>query len=291
MKIIVLGAGEYGNKYISELSNNYEIVAVADNYDHSPYFMGHKVIPTEKISHCNYDYIVMALRDETEEHFKVIKSVYDQLKTLGVPEEKIILQNLRSMNIAHRARTVFLKNIAADINKLQGNVAECGVFRGEFAGVLSENFPAKKLYLFDTFSGFEKSDIEAENGKETIDWLNSGQLEQHKLGSEFITLLRCPHKENCEIRKGYVPDTFAGLEDEEYCFVNLDMDLYLPTLSALKYFAPRITSGGVILLHDYYYLKLPLPGIKKAVDESEQYLTDFISMPIGDGFSLALKRK
>jgi len=39
-------------------------------------------------------------------------------------------------------------------HKLEGSVAEVGVFRGDFAKRLNLLFPDKKLYLFDTFEGF-----------------------------------------------------------------------------------------------------------------------------------------
>ena len=47
-----------------------------------------------------------------------------------------------------------------------GNVAEVGVFRGEFAQYINEVFPQKKLYLFDTFDGFD--------AKEALKEMNSG---------------------------------------------------------------------------------------------------------------------
>lgn len=50
--------------------------------------------------------------------------------------------------------------------KIKGNVAEAGVFRGEFAQYINDAFPDKKLYLFDTFDGFDANEIlnEMKNG-------------------------------------------------------------------------------------------------------------------------------
>ena len=39
--------------------------------------------------------------------------------------------------------------------KLDGAVAEVGVYRGEFAQYMNQAFPDRKLYLFDTFDGFD----------------------------------------------------------------------------------------------------------------------------------------
>ena len=41
-------------------------------------------------------------------------------------------------------------------------MAECGVFRGDCTKFINLFFPDRTLYLFDTFGGFEKSDIEYE---------------------------------------------------------------------------------------------------------------------------------
>jgi O-methyltransferase len=50
-------------------------------------------------------------------------------------------------------------------NNIKGNVAELGVFRGDFAKFINMSFPDRKLYLFDTFEGFDKKDIEVEHIK------------------------------------------------------------------------------------------------------------------------------
>lgn len=44
-------------------------------------------------------------------------------------------------------------------NNIKGNVAELGVFRGDFAKFINLSFPDRKLYLFDTFEGFDEKDI------------------------------------------------------------------------------------------------------------------------------------
>ena len=87
------------------------------------------------------------------------------------------------------------------------------------------------------------------------------------------------------IRKGYIPDTLVGLESEHFAFVHLDMDLYQPQLVALRFFAPRMSFGGVIQIHDYFFVELP--GVRQAVDEfAEEY--KFVRIPTGDEYTVAL---
>jgi len=289
MKLTIFGAGNYGRNYINLCSSNDEIVAIADNYCDLPFILGHKVIKPGDILNYEYDKIVICLMDDTMQRQQIIESIYEQLISLGVPRKKIILNNIREIsNKMFGPRSTFMKNIAKQINTIDGTVAECGVFRGNFAALINELFPTKHLHLFDTFCGFDERDIIIESEKAKTWLFTAGGKDGHVLGSELLTLLRCPNYEMVKIHKGYVPDTFADLGNEKYCFVNLDMDLYAPTLSALLYFASRINPGGIILLHDYYCKDMP--GIKKAVDEAKRMLEGFISFPIGDGYSLALMK-
>ena len=114
-------------------------------------------------------------------------------------------------------------------------VAEGGVFQGEFAKEINACFPDSPIYLFDTFEGFDSRGIktERENGY-------SIEKEKHlNITSEDLVLGKLPHSDKAVIRKGYFPDTAAGLEDIQFQFVNLDFDLYNPILEGLSFFYPR----------------------------------------------------
>ena len=167
------------------------------------------------------------------------------------------------------ARVPWLRRFAefAYEKELQGNVAECGVFRGDFAKYINEFFYDRNLYLFDSFEGFTDRDIKADkihsrysSFYETIDFFQDTSLK--------LVLSKMVHPEKIVVKKGYVPDAFAGVEDI-FCFVNLDMDLYAPMLEALRFFYPRMVKGGIIMLHDYYCGHL-LAGVKDAVCEYEK---------------------
>jgi len=66
--------------------------------------------------------------------------------------------------------------------------------------------------------------------------------------------------------KGYFPASIPPhLTNERFSVVNIDCDLYEPIKASLKYFYPRLSPGGILLLHDYssgYF-----EGAKQAVDE------------------------
>lgn len=50
-------------------------------------------------------------------------------------------------------------------NSLEGDVAELGVFKGDFAKHINRKFPDRKLYPFDTFEGFDEKEAENELAK------------------------------------------------------------------------------------------------------------------------------
>lgn len=90
-------------------------------------------------------------------------------------------------------------------------------------------------------------------------------------------------------KKSFFLETVEEI-DEEFCFVNLNMDLYKPTLEGLKFFWTKMVNGGIILVHDYF--SKGYEGVNKAVEEFLQEVEDaIIPFAIGDGVSIGLQKK
>ena len=122
--------------------------------------------------------------------------------------------------------------------KIPGAFAEIGVYRGETSAFLHAQSPNRKLYLFDTFQGFDPRDLSAPD-----DRFRDTSQEQV---AAFIG-----DTNNIVFRKGYFPETATGLEHESFAFVMLDVDLYLPAVSVFDFFYPRLVRGGYFFMHDY----------------------------------------
>ena len=62
-----------------------------------------------------------------------------------------------------------------------------------------------------------------------------------------------PHKTIIDYNIGDVKDTLVAKkwEKEQYCFVHIDVDLYISTLTCFQYFYPLLVTGGVIICGDY----------------------------------------
>lgn len=122
---------------------------------------------------------------------------------------------------------------------IPGNFAEVGVWQGRTSRIIHSLAPEKPYYLFDTFEGFSKRDLDGRHDDRFAD--TSIEFVKNIIGS----------KDNLIFRKGYFPETSIGLENETFSFVMLDVDLYNPTLAGLEFFYPRLNPGGYLFIHDY----------------------------------------
>jgi O-methyltransferase len=142
--------------------------------------------------------------------------------------------------------------------KVPGSFAELGVYKGDSAFLLHQMDQSRIFHLFDTFEGFKANDLKTEIGKAaTYTTSNFADTSVQKVKKrlsdpEFI------------FHQGYFPETTKGLKNEQYALVSMDADLYNPTKAGLEYFYPRLSQGGVIIVHDY---NPDWPGIMKAVDD------------------------
>ena len=144
-------------------------------------------------------------------------------------------------------RLASLELIAHEINSrnIKGNVAELGVYKGKFARYINKYFPGRKLYLFDTFRGFDEADIKSE----LLNTYSEGNQDFSNTSVEKVLSIM-PHPDQCIIKKGFFPHSAIGLEDE-FAFVSLDTDLYDPIYNGLQYFYPRLVKNGYIFIHDF----------------------------------------
>lgn len=284
-KALIFGATKSAYAIYHSIAETYEIIGFMDNNSMkwNQEMMGKCIYPPDKLKDLEYDNIIIVS----------ISSLYiikEQLLNSGIEEGIIITRYVESMIVA---RETFLRNFADIMNEAaktgkeieSSSVAEAGVFQGEFAKVINEVFSNHKLYLFDTFEGFDARDIEYEiqNGY--------SEAEQGELSLTSINMIlnKMSHKEKCIIREGYFPETAQDI-NEFFCFVNLDMDLYKPTLEGLRFFYPRMVHGGIILIHDFF--TKGYDGVNIAVKEFiEERGNEIIPFPIGDGVSIAIQKQ
>ncbi len=169
-------------------------------------------------------------------------------------------------------------------DKIPGSFAELGVYQGETAHVIHHCDPEREFYLFDTFTGFTGNDLQEEIGEaSTYTTRNFADTTIDKVKRTI------DGNDNLVFVQGYFPDSAKGLKNKNYAFVNIDADLYKPILAGLRYFYPLLSSGGVILVHDY---NQKWPGAMKAVDEFVRTIPEvIIPVPDSDNTIMIIKNK
>ena len=150
------------------------------------------------------------------------------------------------------AQELFIAVIATA--KIEGDIAEVGVFQGSSAKVICKGKGERLLHLFDTFIGAPKPGNFDNPNLFPEGRYYSDPNEVKKYLAEFP---------NVNIYEGLFPDTAGPVENSKFSLVHLDADLYKSTLDCLEFFYPRMSRGGVIITHDYRYMS----GVKKAFDE------------------------
>ncbi|MBQ2678273.1 MAG: class I SAM-dependent methyltransferase [Firmicutes bacterium] len=161
-------------------------------------------------------------------------------------------------------------------NGVEGAVAELGVYKGDTAWQINALMPERRFYLFDTFEGFDERDVSKEENMS----FSKARLGDFSDTSVESVMKRFIYPRSVIVRKGYFPETAEGLENERFAFVSMDPDLYGPVLAGLRFFYPRLSKGGSIMLHDYNNEQFK--GVKTAVREYEKEEGPLSIVPLGD---------
>jgi len=166
----------------------------------------------------------------------------------------------------------------------EGAFAELGVYRGDSARILHAMDPDRKLYLFDTFHGFETEDLEGEEG-EALSYSTASFADTNK----NLVMERIGRSDKVMLIEGNFKNTKHIVENECFALVNLDADLAKPTAEALRFFYPRLLPGGAIIIHDY---NPRWPGLMQAVDDFlETIPEEGVAIPDRDSSLLIIRNK
>jgi len=131
--------------------------------------------------------------------------------------------------------------------RLGGAMAEAGVFCGGSARLICEAKGAIPLHLFDVFETLQSAgdrplDPGGEAVKAHFGAIHATQAQVERLLASYPQV---------HVHPGLFPQTTAGLENERFAFVHLDLDLAQGSRDALEFFHPRMLPGGILLGDDY----------------------------------------
>ena len=148
-KTVIFGAGQIGQMTARLLSSPCQLLCFADNdpHKHGSYIGNIPVCSPDTAAALLPDLVILGVLDEERRN-----SMIKQMENLGYHGPFRDPSVLRMFD----ARVAVMRLLSEQIYQLDipGNVAELGVFRGEFSSLISAAFPDRKIHLFDTFEGF-----------------------------------------------------------------------------------------------------------------------------------------
>lgn len=183
---------------------------------------------------------------------------------------------------------------------LQGDLVECGVWRGGSALIIANaaSRTNKTIHLFDTFTGMPAPTEKDFKGKDPYPGSLRGEGGKFSKGSNSDTSVEIVHElfdkmgmdlDRLVINKGllgtpavatryfnklcYYMGRVIGKDLEQksilakfplkICFLHIDLDFYAPYKWAFKHLYRRVPHGGILVFDDYGHWI----GAKRAVDE------------------------
>jgi hypothetical protein len=176
---------------------------------------------------------------------------YDQ------PERALAIERVREIlagwptQVMSADEAYTIRGAVLSTAKVEGDLAEVGVFRGTSAKVICEAKGDRPLHLFDTFEGLPP----------TSKFDSGFQAGQYACSLDSVRdyLKDFP---NVQFYKGYFPMTGEPIKSRGFSFVHLDVDLFESTVAALEFFYPRMNPGGILISHDY----VEFAGVRRAFD-------------------------
>ena len=192
-------------------------------------FLGNDIANRGKLSHYG--------NAERKEFAKALKKI--RLET------ELLLEDIEAYHIYMAVKRT---------QKVPGDIAEVGVYKGGSAKIICLVKKEKPLHLFDTFEGLPKV--------EDIDMV--WPFYEGKFAASYDSVKEyLKNDSNVFFYKGIFPGTSEPVKEKSFSMVNLDVDTYESTKQCLEFFYTRMSAGGIILSHDY----ITAPGVKKAFDD------------------------
>ena len=198
---------------------------------------------------------------------------------------------MKTDNPLRRNRHYFLKNVLRIAPLNQANISECGCWKGLSAYIISselkKNNFKNKFYIFDSFEGL--SEFRKEDKKINFDQNKANNIRKHFTGNlELVKKNLSIFNDFLIFHKGWVPTKFKEVDNKNFSFVHIDLDLYQPTLDSLNFFGPRMIKNGIILLDDYG--STHFPGAELATRKFLENSKEFLLLPLSFGSAILTKK-
>ncbi len=172
-------------------------------------------------------------------------------------------KEIEPFTLVSNDRCYSIKQYLEHCLNIEGEVWECGVYKGGTAMMIGAIAHDKTVRLFDTFDGMPGTATPVYDTHQKGDFADTSfESVRDRVNVDYI-------------HKGFIPKTFEGLEDRKICFSHIDVDIFQSVYDCCEFIYPRTTSGGIMLFDDCGFPSCA--GARTAVD---MYFADKTEKPI-----------
>lgn len=207
------------------------------------------------------------------------------MKTITTYEDLVqdLINNKITMVRPDEFKTIF-KHYES-ISKIEGDIVECGCWRGGFSIFLSYVFQNKNIWVCDSFEGFQPLEAaKHQYNKER----HTPQYTHNAVGPLGISLEEVQthfknyglgDQDRIKFLKGFVKDSLPNSGIEKVSLLRVDVDAYSATLETLEELYDKVQPGGYIVFDDSCLYET-LDAIK--IFFKQRNLPEFINHPVTD---------
>jgi hypothetical protein len=222
----------------------------------------------------------------SELEINAYKGLVNELVNTTIPSNQLLAHLPLFLSRSSLQHILFMSDLYRRILDVQGDVIEFGVRWGRnlalflsFRNIFEPHNYIRKVLGFDTFEGFKSvSDEDGNNPivKEgNLAVSDSWEIKLAEILELHQNLSPRPHLKQFELIKGDVINTFPEyLEahpDKIIALACFDMDIYKPTLEALKAVIPHLTKGSILGFDELCVSEFPgeTIALKEIIDISK----------------------
>ena len=147
-------------------------------------------------------------------------------------------------------------NFYPHLSKVEGDILECGVWRGGVSIFLSHLFSDRNIWVSDSFQGFQPlSNATYKYNRER----HTPEYTHHSYGPMAISLEEVKsnfekhglgNEERIRFLKGFVKNTLPTSGIEKLALLRIDVDAYSATLEVLDAMYDKVQPGGYVIFDD-----------------------------------------
>lgn len=151
-----------------------------------------------------------------------------------------------------------LWRLARQLEEVEGNFLEVGVWRGGSGCLLALASQERQVFLADTFSGVVKA------GDRDTNYLG-GEHADTQADTVLELARQCGVDTQVNVLVGMFPEQNAERVGQRLALVHIDVDVYESARDVLQWALPRLAPGAVVVFDDYGFHGCE--GVTRLVDE------------------------